>query len=391
MKVRLTNSAIEKAKPKPKPYELRDTKLVGLLVRVQPTGRKTFYCEFKKGARVKLGVHPSLSCKDANTKALKVFSTFHLGQDPRRAKPETAKVEKFGNFLQLHYFPWVEANHKNPLDTKNRLLAECGHFSKLHFSDITPFVVEKWRLEKVANGNSPHTANKCFAYLRAALSKADEWDIFSPNPIAKMKKIKTAKSSRIRYLSEAEEVRLRQTLKVRDSAKGPSSPNAYPFRDHLFPMIILSLNTGMRRGELFSLKWEHVNFETKQISITAQNAKSRKVRHIPLNTEALEVCRQLYNSNISSAMFVFRKSDGKPFKDAKGSWATLMREANIQNFRWHDMRHHFASRLAIEGVNLNTIRELLGHSSYEMTLRYAHLSADHKAEAVNRIIQRTPK
>jgi len=382
MKVKLTNSIIEKAKPKQKPYELRDTKILGLIVRVQPTGRKTYYCEYKRGSRVKLGVFPSLCAKQAHIKALKVFSDFHSGIDPRKPKQKSITVKRFGKFLELHYFPWVDANHKNPTDTKNRLNAECGYFLSFRFSDITPHIVDKWRLQKIANGNSPHTANKCFAYLRAALSKADEWDVHSPNPIAKMKKVRADKSLRIRYLTSNEETRLRLSLDERDSKLPFANPNCHPFKGHLMPMVLISLNTGMRRGELFSLKWEHVNFDLKQVSITAGNAKSRKVRHIPLNREALGAFQKLYGTGLAPDMYVFRKKGNKPFKDVKNSWARLLLEADVSNFRWHDMRHHFASKLAMAGVDLNTIRELLGHSSYEMTLRYAHLSARHKADAV---------
>jgi hypothetical protein len=213
MQVRPTNNTIEKAKPKQTSYELRDTKLAGLVVRVQPTGRKTYFCQYKRGARVKLGVFPSLSLKDAHTKALNVFSDFHSGKAPRKPKHKIVQIEKFEEFLKAHYFPWVDVNHKNPKDTKNRLLAECGHFSKFRFTEITPYAVDKWRLQKITNGNSPHTANKCFAYLRAAFSKADEWDIHSLNPIAKMKKIKKAKLLRVRYLIPDEETRLKLTLK----------------------------------------------------------------------------------------------------------------------------------------------------------------------------------
>ena len=81
--------------------------------------------------------------------------------------------------------------------------------------------------------------------------------------------------------------------------------------------------------------------------------------------------------------YVFTNQKGNKFTDIKTAWNRLLREAKIEDFRWHDLRHHFASQLAIKGVNLNTIRELLGHSSYKMTLRYAHLSSGHKAEAVS--------
>jgi len=151
-------------------------------------------------------------------------------------------------------------------------------------------------------------------------------------------------------------------------------------------MVLLSINTGIRRGEVFSLRWEHVNFGLKQITITGTNAKSRKTRHIPLNSEALKTLQDWQSQQQSDEHFVFTNHRGRQFTDIKTAWNKLIRDANIQDFRWHDLRHHFASKLAMNGVDLNTIRELLGHSSYKMTLRYAHLSAGHRAEAVSTLV-----
>jgi len=150
----------------------------------------------------------------------------------------------------------------------------------------------------------------------------------------------------------------------------------------LKPMILLSINTGMRRGEVFKLTWQNVNFDTRQLTVTGQTAKSGKTRYIPLNQEALDVLKKWRFQRGADAKLVFANKDEKPFNTLKKGWAGILNAADIQNFRWHDLRHHFASRLVMAGVNLNTVRELLGHSSYAMTLRYAHLSDGHKAEAV---------
>ena len=87
-------------------------------------------------------------------------------------------------------------------------------------------------------------------------------------------------------------------------------------------------------------------------------------------------------------MLVFPGTKGKRIVDVKTAWAKLLRQAGIESFRWHDMRHDFASRLVMAGVDLNTVRELLGHADLKMTLRYAHLAPEHKANAVEKLVQK---
>lgn len=149
-------------------------------------------------------------------------------------------------------------------------------------------------------------------------------------------------------------------------------------------MVLLSINTGIRQGELFSLQWQNINFDTKTLTIEGKLAKSGKTRHVPLNNEAFSVL-QKWHKTTSNNQLVFPNRDGKKFDNVKKAWANLLKTAEVNNFRWHDMRHHFASRLVMAGVNLNTVRELLGHSDIKMTLRYAHLAPEHKAEAVAKL------
>lgn len=404
MKVTITQSVINKAQPKSKPYEIRDTKLVGFIVRVQPTGKMTYYCEYRRGGRVKIGPENAYSVKSARALARQILADFHQGGESAIIAKKTKEIATYRDFLEQHYFQWVEANHSASDATKRCLLSDCAPFLKKTLNDITPQSVEKWRIGRVASGLSPHTANRSYATLRASLSKAEEWGFISEHPLRKMKLLKTDSNLKVRYLSIGEEQRLRVALDQREATMRANRVSgnrwreqrnisqmldlkAVPFCDHLKPMVLLSINTGLRKGELFSLKWSNINFDLKQLTIEGTNAKSRKTRHIPLNDEALTVVNLWKSQTRQKSPLIFANPKGLPFTNIKRSWKAILNVAQINDFRWHDLRHHFASRLAMEGVDLNTIRELLGHSSYEMTLRYAHLSAGHKAEAVNRLIK----
>jgi integrase len=151
------------------------------------------------------------------------------------------------------------------------------------------------------------------------------------------------------------------------------------FGDHLTPAVLITMNTGLRRGELLKLRWSSVDFDRRLLTVEGHNAKSRQTRHVPLNDEATSVLHRWHE-----------QSGGKPrvFDIATGfktSWAKLLKRAAITRFRWHDLRHHFASRLVQRGVPLNTVRDLLGHGTVQMSLRYAHLAPDQRREAVAKL------
>ena len=139
--------------------------------------------------------------------------------------------------------------------------------------------------------------------------------------------------------------------------------------DHLKPMVILSLNTGMRRGEVFSLRWKDIDIKRKIATVRGEEAKSSVTRHIPLNELALAALKNWQKQTEGEVVFPGKKKE--QFNHTKRSWQSLLKLAAIDHFRWHDMRHHFASQLVMAGVDLNTVRELLGHSDIKMTLRYA--------------------
>lgn len=235
------------------------------------------------------------------------------------------------------------------------------------------------------------------------LSKAEEWGIIPENPLGKFKPVRVDSIAKLRYLTRDEEARLKTALKNRDEkikaarAKGNEWRKErgydlyldlyqFTYADYLTPMILLSLNTGLRKGELFSLHWKSVNFDKAMLTIESDKAKSCKARHVPLNAIALQVLKDWQNQSFSKEL-VFANSSGVQFDNVKRSWVGILKIAEIEEFRWHDMRHHFASKLVMAGVDLNTVRELLGHADIKMTLRYAHLAPEHKARAVAKLVE----
>jgi integrase len=269
-------------------------------------------------------------------------------------------------------------------------------------ASVTPLLIERWKSERRRKGISAATLNRDIVTLKAAISRAVEWGFLSVHPLSLVKPLKVDNNQKVRYLQPHEEERLLSALderedKIRQERRSanqwrldrglPQLPDLTysPFVDYLKPMVQLTLNTGMRRGEVFHLHWKNIHFDMAFLTIEGENAKSGSTRHIPLNDEALSVLRAWREFSDSSNL-VFPGKEGKPLDNIYTSWQNLLLSASITNFRWHDMRHHFASKLVMVGVDLNTVRELLGHADLKMTLRYAHLAPHIKAEAVAKLV-----
>jgi integrase len=140
-----------------------------------------------------------------------------------------------------------------------------------------------------------------------------------------------------------------------------------------------ALHTGMRRGELLSLQWEQI----RNGFIYLTETKSGKARQIPINDRLAEVFREVRRENQLKSPYVFCAPDGKRFYEVKHSFTSACKRAGIEDFRFHDLRHTFASRLVMKGASLKAVQELLGHADMKMTMRYAHLSQEHLRDSVN--------
>lgn len=410
MKAKLSATTISSIQQDSKPYEIVDTEVKGFLLRIQPTGRKTFYYAYraKDGyrKRIKIGVlGPALTVTQARTKAIrlagKVLDGVDVQADKKRGKrlAVEARHRTLEAFVNEHYKQWVLENHKSGKETLALISYSFPALLPLAMSEITVQVMEQWRTKKLQGGLQPATINRAVAALRGVLSRAVEWNIIQEHPFSNLKSLPVDNTPNVRYLTPNEEIRLLTALERRDEelkeARGRGNqhrqtrgytllPNLdlCTFADRLTPMVMLSLKTGMRQGELFELTWSDIDFSNHVITIRAEVSKSRRTNHIPLSPTAITVLEAWREQAPQPNGRVFPSDEGGRLNNVHRSWYSLLKKAEIANFRWHDMRHHFASTLVMKGVPLNTVRELCGHSDITTTLRYAHLAPDHKAEAV---------
>jgi integrase len=243
-------------------------------------------------------------------------------------------------------------------------------FGEQRLSEISYLDLETYRNRrkatptKAAKPRTDASVNRDMAILGHMLSKAVEWDMLESSPFKKGKRLMFKENNhRLRFLSEEEINRI----------LGACSP-------HLKPIVATALLTGMRRGELLSLKWEQIRNDF--IYLEAAMTKSGKARQIPINDRLAEVLREVRRGNQLKSPYVFCDSQGRRFHEVKRSFVSACRRAGLEDFRFHDLRHTFASHLVMNGVGLKAVQELLGHADLKMTMRYAHLSQAHLQEAV---------
>lgn len=382
-----------------KHFEVTDTVMAGFKLKRYISGTMTFSLIYTapdgRRLRYTMGNYPAMSVPAARKLAEKLYAEVKLGRDIQREKQAAREVKpmpKLGDFINDTYLPWFRTHHKAP-----RVHVTFNQFKHLfgkRLDKVTGWDIESWRSKRHKDGLSAATSNRYIGTLKAMFNRAVEWEIIEQNPLTKVKKQKSDSLAIIRYLSVDEEERLRATLRSRDRRLARSNPfyaggrftrleailGGFP--DHVHPMILLLMNTGMRRGEMFNLRWQDVDFVNKRITVIGNTSKTGQTRYIPLNNEAFDVLYKWQKQTQRNRGIVFVGKNGERFTNIDKAWKVLLRDAKISEFRLHDLRHHFASRLVSAGVDLNSVRELLGHSDIKMTLRYAHLSPAHLYDAV---------
>ena len=337
---------------------LYDPKDKSLRLRVQPK-RKTWVSRVN-GSDKSIGQFPTLSIETARqihkkrlleTKGT-ILPTLTLGQyiddvDVPRSDSKT-----------------VPAKARN---LKNAFLKSGVDFWDKRIHDIRSQDIEDWRQEYleefgVANG----TLNSYTVYLKAALGRAVKRGYLPSHPLADFKQL-PEDHHRVRYLLDNERERFRVQLDKRT--------------DFLKPFCLVALNTGMRRNEILSMRYEHLDLTARVIRIP--ETKSGRHQTVPMNDKVLQAIKSWAGGKLPARGLIFGNAEGVQRHGRMKVWDRFIDLCEIDDFRIHDMRHDFASQLVLKGVNIYEVQKLMRHSDIKLTQRYAHLRDESLLNAVN--------
>lgn len=297
---------------------------------------------------------------------------FKIRQQQAGLLPRDEKIIYLKRIISL-YLAYSETNklsYKNDIYSTSLFL---NYWGNCDIKKITPESIEQFKQDiKREKGIKNSTVNKHLEALSKMFNLAIDNDLISFNPMRRIKKLRVD-NYKVRVLLPEEEKRLFfQIEKGYDVVGRDRVPKTiYPYL-FLKPIVICALHTGMRRGEIFRLKWADIDFEYNFIEVL--KTKSGKARKIPISNRLLLEFQSI--NRISDYVFT-NPETGEPYNDIKRSFHTVLKNANIQNFRFHDLRHTFATRALESGCDIRTVQELLGHSSVLVTQRYTHVK-EHK-------------
>lgn len=267
------------------------------------------------------------------------------------------------------YLEYAKANKKSWRSDQVSLNRLKLFFGDLSLSKITSRLIEEYKLKRIneykQRGKTkkkikPASVNRELACLRFIFSLAKKWKLVDENPVKEVK------------LFQEQKIEMKILDKIEIDLLIDKSC------DHLRGIIILALNTGMRKGEILNLRWNDVDFD--KLFIFIKTSKSGMARKVPMNNMVIDTLKKVKRE--SDYVFCNPKTK-EHIKDVKTAFKAACRRAGIIDLRFHDLRHTAATYMVTGGVDLVTVAEILGHADIKMTMRYAHPTPDNKRKAVN--------
>lgn len=398
--------------------EFADSELRGFRVKVTPVGLATYSYRWTRPdgsmGRATVGRWPDKAPGEARDAARReaelqdrkgdTLTATVARKAKRTAVAKAAGVPTLRRYLEDTYTAHLRTYCKTHAhgDANARIIVQSfPEFLDQPLDAITGLDLEKWRTDKTGAKKRPlakSTTNKKLTALQGLFTHAVDHEVLTAHPMAKIKMLDEP-SGIVRYLDHAEAKRFYAAMIARENDLRAARDRANEHRrlrryvelpslrdvefvDALRPAVLVSLMTGLRKSELFNLRWTDIDLTTHVITVRDEHAKSGKQRHIPINASLLDVLSAWRPLAHPESPYVFAGDSGAPIQCMKKSFAAVLKAARIDGFRWHDLRHTFASWLVQAGVDLYVVKELLGHATLEMTQRYAHLAPNNKLRAV---------
>ncbi|MCM1266221.1 MAG: site-specific integrase [Candidatus Gastranaerophilales bacterium] len=340
---------------------------------------------------------PEATCKKDAEKYLTVFKA-----DLLRGKLDLAENVGQKPFVEIAdmYIKYAETN-LCATDTAVRIAKRFKELWKgKTIADITPKVIESYKesrqkttfARKTVDGKevykniSSATINRELAALSKMFSLAIANGYARENPLREINKLRVVNKLE-RHLSIEEEKRMYQVCDDDFSfSKLPLEEQERLQRIHngehayLKPILIMALNTAMRKGEILNMTWDCVDFEKNEIS--ALNTKNGKKNTIPMSSKLRETLLELYKTKGNNIYVFTNPYTGTKYNDIKKCFKTVCKLANVKNLRFHDLRHTGATRMVAAGVPLPVVKQILNHASIQTTMRYAHTMREQEVLAV---------
>jgi site-specific recombinase XerD len=246
-------------------------------------------------------------------------------------------------------------------------------FESRYLFEVIPQMVEEYKTKRLNDGVTPATINRGVSCLRHMFNKAVEWGFVRKNPVKWVKLLKEP-PGRIRYLEVEEIERLLNAIDLIPRGAGK----------YLRPIVIIALNTGLRKQEILKMKWKNIDFNERKITVNC--TKTNEIRILPMNESVYQELKKV-PQHIDSE-YVFCNKKGVPYGNVRKSFESALELAKVKDFRFHDlrhMRHTFASHLVMNGCDIRTVQQLMGHKEIKMTMIYSHLSKAHLQDAVGKL------
>lgn len=381
---KLTKRVVESIQP----HEINellvwDSELKGFGVRVFPTGRRTYFIQYRNQfggtRRKKIGVHGIITADQAREEAKKLLGDVAKGKDPSQDFQQ-AKLKPIFEELASRYLEVYAKSEKKPKSFRedkkmlnNIILKRLGNKK---VEEIATYDIQQLHHEL---RETSYMANRVRALLHKMFNLAIQWNWTTTNPASAIKKYQEYK--RNRWLNDEELQRLYDVL---DCYHNQSVANA----------IRLLILTGARKNEVLSATWDQFDLNKGVWTKPAHSTKQKKMEHLPLATQAISLLKKMVATAASPYLFP-GKIPGKPLQDPKKAWETIRKQAGFPEVRIHDIRHTHASHLVSSGLSLSIVGKLLGHTQASTTQRYAHLADEPLRQAAelfgNKVAKLTSK